>query len=63
MTSYASPKAGILIFNKIQDALHAGYSIESPYPDSEGFLHARMRTATALAMALVRMKAEIRNGR
>jgi hypothetical protein len=34
---------GILIFNRLQDAIRAGYVIESPIPDSEGFLHARIR--------------------
>ena len=54
---------GILIFNSTKEAIHAGYLIESPYPDSEGFLHARTRTAAGFALALVRMKADIRNGR
>jgi hypothetical protein len=48
---------GILIFNNVQEAIHAGYSILSPCPDSEGFLHARTRTAAGFALALVRLKA------
>lgn len=46
---------GILIFNNVPEAIQAGYLIESPYPDSEGFLHARIRTAAGLALALVRV--------
>jgi len=47
---------GILIFDNAQQAIHAGYLIESPYPDSEGFLHARTRMETGFALALVRVK-------
>jgi len=54
---------GILIFNNVHDAIHAGYLIESSYPDSEGFLHARTRTATGFALALVRVEAGIQDGR
>jgi len=44
---------GIAIFESVSDALRAGYTIESPYPDSEGFLHARIHTAAGWAKALV----------
>jgi len=37
---------GIVIFRTVVEALRAGYLIESPIPDSEGFLHARTRTAS-----------------
>jgi hypothetical protein len=46
---------GITIFESVLEALRAGYTIESPYADSEGFLHARIRTAAGWAKALVRM--------
>jgi len=45
---------GIVIFNSLQDAIRAGYIIESLYPDSEGFLHARTREPRGWAKALVR---------
>jgi hypothetical protein len=44
---------GIVIFKNVQEALRAGYMIESPIPDSEGFLRARTRTARGWAMALI----------
>jgi hypothetical protein len=47
---------GIHIFESVQEALRAGYTIESPIPDSEGFLHARTRTRGGWAQALVRTK-------
>lgn len=46
---------GITIFESVREALRAGYTLESPYPDSEGFLHARIHTAAGWAKALVRM--------
>lgn len=46
---------GILIFQSVTEAIRAGFTIESPYPDSEGFLHARIRTAAGFATALVRV--------
>jgi hypothetical protein len=45
---------GIQIFASVREALHAGYIIESPVPDSEGFLPARIRTAAGWAKALIR---------
>lgn len=41
------------IFKSVTDALRAGYQIESPYADSEGFLHARIMTGAGWARALV----------
>ena len=46
---------GIQIFSNVREALTAGYMIESIYPDSEGFLHARIHTPAGWAKALVRM--------
>ena len=46
---------GIQIFSNVREALRAGYSIESPHPDSEGFLHARTHTSAGWAKALVRI--------
>ena len=51
---------GIQIFNRVQDALRAGYTIESPHPDSEGFLQARTRPPAGFAIALVRVKETLR---
>lgn len=48
---------GIVIFNNVLEALQAGYLIESPIPDSEGFLRARTQTPSGWAMALIRMGA------
>jgi hypothetical protein len=45
---------GIQIFPSVTAAVHAGYMIESPLPDSEGFLHARIHTLAGWAQALVR---------
>lgn len=45
---------GIHIFESAVEALRAGYMIESPVPDSEGFLAARVRTTAGWAKALVR---------
>ena len=47
---------GIVIFKNVQEALRAGYLIESPIPDSEGFLHARTDTGRGWAVALVEMR-------
>jgi hypothetical protein len=45
---------GITIFSNVGEAIRAGFMVESPRPDSEGFLHARVRTAAGWAIALVR---------
>jgi hypothetical protein len=47
---------GIQIFGSVSDALRAGFQILSPHPDSEGFLHARVRVADAWALALVKVR-------
>jgi len=47
---------GIVIFRTVVEALRAGYLIESPIPDSEGFLHARTRTASGWAKALIQTR-------
>jgi hypothetical protein len=44
---------GIQIFSNVREALRAGYSIDSAFPDSEGFLHARIHTEAGWAGALV----------
>jgi hypothetical protein len=44
---------GIQIFESVREALRAGYLIDSPIPDSEGFIHARIQTAAGWARALV----------
>ena len=49
---------GIEIFETVREALKAGYMLESPYPDAEGFLHARIQTKAGWAKALVRMSLE-----
>jgi hypothetical protein len=46
---------GIQIFESVREALSAGFMIESPIPDSEGFIHARIHTGAGWAKALVRM--------
>lgn len=46
--------SGITVFPNVLAAIRAGYQIESPYVDSEGFIHARTRTASGWARALVR---------
>ena len=46
---------GIVIFPSPSEAIRAGFQIESPYPDSEGFLHARIHTPAGWAWALVRV--------
>ena len=53
-------QSGILIFKSIAEALRAGYMIESPVPDSEGHIHARIRTPHGWAKALVRITCEAR---
>jgi hypothetical protein len=45
---------GIVIFSSPIEAIRAGFEIESPYPDSEGFLVARIRTVAGWTRALVR---------
>jgi hypothetical protein len=45
---------GITIFSTVNEAIRAGFTLESPYPDNEGFLHARIRTTAGWAIALVR---------
>ena len=47
---------GIVIFSTVVEAVHAGFMIESPIPDSEGFIHARIRTSNGWACALIRAK-------
>ena len=44
----------MLIFLSVSQAIKAGFIIESPFPDSEGFLHARLQTPAGWARALVR---------
>jgi hypothetical protein len=44
---------GIQIFSSVAEAIRVGYMIDSPLPDSEGFLHARIHTAAGWAKALV----------
>jgi hypothetical protein len=46
---------GIVIFPSPLEAIRAGFEIESPYADSEGFLHARLHTAGGWTRALVRV--------
>jgi hypothetical protein len=45
---------GIQIFSSVTEAVRAGYMMESPFADTEGFLHARVHTAAGWAQALVR---------
>jgi hypothetical protein len=44
---------GIQIFESVKEALSAGFMIDSPIPDSDGFLHAHIHTPTGWAQALV----------
>ena len=53
---------GILIFSTSEEALRAGFMIESPIPDGEGFVHARIRTSNGWEGALIRTKVS-NNGR
>lgn len=46
---------GIQIFDSVREAVLAGFLIESAFPDSEGFLHARILTNAGWARALVRV--------
>ena len=46
---------GITIFDSLEAALDAGYLIDSPFADDEGFLHARIHTNGEWAKALVRI--------
>ena len=45
---------GIVIFESVPAALNAGFMIESPVPDGQGFIHARIRMTAGWAKALVR---------
>jgi hypothetical protein len=45
---------GIQIFSSVTAAVRAGYMVDSPLPDSEGFLHARIHTPAGWAPALIR---------
>lgn len=47
-------RMGIVIFNSVEEAIRAGYIIESPIPDSEGFLPSRIRTESGWQKALIR---------
>lgn len=47
---------GIQIFNSVREAVLAGFMIESPLPDPEGFLHARICINATWARALVRVR-------
>lgn len=48
--------SGLVIFNSVNEALRAGYEILRPaFPDSEGFLHARIMTGRGWAIALVKV--------
>lgn len=47
---------GIVIFTSAGEALRAGFMIESPIPDSEGFLHARRSTERGWEKALIRLE-------
>jgi hypothetical protein len=51
---------GIQIFNSVREAVLAGFMIESPFVDSEGFLPARTHTKTGWAKALVRASNSLR---
>lgn len=47
----------MLIFKTLAEAIGAGFQVESPYADSEGYIHVRQMTANGWASALVRMRA------
>jgi hypothetical protein len=49
---------GIQIFQGVREAIRAGFMIESPIPDANGFLHARSHTSAGWAQALVRPSEE-----
>jgi hypothetical protein len=44
---------GIKIFKSVKEALRAGFMIDSPIPDTDGYLHAHIHTAAGRAQALV----------
>jgi hypothetical protein len=44
---------GIKIFQSVLDALRAGFMIDSPIPDADGFLRAHIHTSAGWAQALV----------
>jgi hypothetical protein len=44
---------GITIFQSVKEALRAGFIIDSPIPDADGFLRAHIRTPAGWAEALV----------
>lgn len=44
---------GLLVFKSVAEAIRAGYEIISPHADSEGYLHARIKTNAGFALALV----------
>jgi hypothetical protein len=46
--------AGIVIFKSLREALNAGYMLESPVPDKDGFMRARIMLQGGWAKALVR---------
>lgn len=46
--------SGIQILESVATAIAAGFEILSVYPDSEGYLPARIRTSAGWALALVR---------
>jgi hypothetical protein len=46
---------GIQIFRSVREAITAGYVLESSIPDSEGFIHARIKTNAGWEKALVRV--------
>jgi hypothetical protein len=50
---------GLVIFKNAAEAIAAGYIIQGPIPDREGFLHAKIRTESgslyAWALALVKV--------
>jgi hypothetical protein len=45
---------GIQIFSSVTEAIRAGYMLDSPLPDSEGFLRASIHTPAGWGRALVR---------
>jgi uncharacterized protein (DUF952 family) len=45
---------GITIFTGVRAAIRAGFIIDSPIPDADGFLHASTHSDGVLARALVR---------
>lgn len=48
---------GIVIFKDAHAAIRAGFMIESPIPDKDGFLHARTQTERGWAKALIALRA------